>query len=314
LHHLRQQLAIVALTCSCATLGERPNSQTGGAVAEVGASISRNDVPIVLLHGMAGFDQVGGYEYFYKVPEALAADGRRVFATEVDPFNTVAHRAEQLSPQLDDILAKTGATQVDIIAHSQGGLDARYLVSQLGYGDRVRTIVTIATPNHGTLIADATLGWVPDMPTEASAAFNLMDWLGAHATGTDVDLQAQVWGMSRRYVEGTFNPSTHDDPRVRYYSYAGSTQASPFVDRDTTDIVNPGLLAGYLVLKTLEGDNDGLVSVASASWGSFLGVLPADHMDEVGQPFGATSRSFDHIAFYRALARFLAGQGPAPTY
>jgi triacylglycerol lipase len=263
---------------------------------------------------MAGFGEVHGYEYFYKVPDALTADGRRVFATEADPFNTVAHRAEQLWPQIDDILTKTGAPQVDIIAHSQGGLDARYLITQLGYGDRVRTLVTIAAPHHGTLIADATLGWVPNMPAEAAAAFNLVDWLGAHATGTDVDLQAQVWGMSRRYVEGTFNPSTPDDQRVRYYSYAGSTQASPFVDRDTTDIVNPGLLAGYLVLKSLEGDNDGLVSVKSAPWGSFLGVLPADHFDQVGQPFGAASRSFDYLAFYRALARFLAGQGPAPTH
>ena len=308
-------IALLLSACSCALLEDTLASLAGGPgngydISEVRPA--KDAVPLVMMHGMAGFDDIVGIEYFYRVPEALAADGRLVFVTQVDPFNTVAHRAEQAATQIDDILAKTGAPEIDIIAHSQGGLDARYLVSTLGYGNRVRTLVTIATPHHGTLVADAALGWVPSLPAGAELAFAFVNWIGNRTTGTDVDLQAQVWGLTRRYVEGTFNPANPDDPRVRYYSYAGATQASPFVDRDTVDVVAPDLLASYLVLRSLEGDNDGLVSVHSAEWGSLLGVLPADHFEEVGQPFGVTGRSFDHVAFYRSLARFLAGQGPAP--
>ena len=309
-------MMLSALTTNCAAqkgpagLQCSPSSRSLGTVSR---QLTADDVPIVFMHGMAGFDQVAGYDYFYGVLEALAADCRRAFATRVDPLNTVVRRAEQVSAQIDDILAKTGASQVDIIAHSQGGLDARYLITHLGYGDRIRTLVTIATPHHGTLVADAALGWVSDRSAGAQATFDLIDWLGSHATGTDVDVQGQVWGLTRRYVEGTFNPTTLDDPRVRYYSYAGLTQASPFVDHDNVDIVNPSLLPAYVILTRLEGENDGLVSVASAKWGSFLGVLPADHMDEIGLPFGVTGGPFDHIAFYRALARFLDNKGPAPT-
>ena len=32
--------------------------------------------------------------------------------------------------------------------------------------------------------------------------------------------------------------------------------------------------------------NDGLVTVTSATWGTFLGCIPADHLDEVGQLLG----------------------------
>ncbi|MBI5509280.1 MAG: triacylglycerol lipase [Deltaproteobacteria bacterium] len=308
-------VGVVLAASGCAALEEMwasiagPPPQ-GDAQREVTDSERR--APILLLHGMAGFDAVIGVEYFYKVPEALTTDGHAVVAAVVDPFNSVARRAEQVATQLDKVLLATGARGAHLIAHSQGGLDARYLISTLGYGDRVLSLTTIATPHHGTLIADAALGWVPNLPAEADYAFALIDKLGHGVTGTDVDLQAQLWGLTRRYVEGTFNPQNPDDPRVRYYSYAGVTQAWPFVDRETVDIVNPGLLASYLTLKALEGENDGMVSVKSARWGAFLGVLAADHMDEVGQPMGATSKAFDHLAFYRALSRFVTGEGPAP--
>lgn len=56
-----------------------------------------------------------------------------------------------------------------------------------------------------------------------------------------------------------------------------------------------------------EGVNDGLCSVASARWGLVLGVLNADHLDEIGQVLGVTE--FDYLDFYLNHARFLKING-----
>ncbi len=268
--------------------------------------------PIVLMHGMAGFADVGGFTYYYGVADELTDAGFRVYATEVDPFNVVEARAAQVAAQLDAILADSGAAQVHLIAHSQGGLDARWLIAQLGYGDRVASLTTISTPHHGSRMTDAVLGLVPGFATAATAA--VMDLFLAWGTGTDADIEAQVRGMAHSTIENEFNPVTPDDPRVAYYSYAGVTQPWPWVDASTTDIVNPVFLSSYWVTEALEGANDGLVSVESARWGDFLGTLPADHGDEIGMVPYLPQPAFDHLAFYRDLASFLYGRGPAPSY
>ena len=43
---------------------------------------------------------------------------------------------------------------VNLIAHSMGGLDARYLISRLGMADQVRSLTTISTPHRGSFMAD----------------------------------------------------------------------------------------------------------------------------------------------------------------
>ena len=56
--------------------------------------------------------------------------------------------------------------------------------------------------------------------------------------------------------------------------------------------------------------NDGLVTVASAKWGTFLGCVPADHLSEVCQIGGQSSgSSFDCLTMYRDLANWLVARG-----
>jgi triacylglycerol lipase len=58
--------------------------------------------------------------------------------------------AQQLSQKVDEILAATGATQVDIITHSMGALSARYYIKNLGGQAKVDEFVSLGGPNHGT--------------------------------------------------------------------------------------------------------------------------------------------------------------------
>ncbi len=256
--------------------------------------------PLVLMHGMAGFDQLGALDYFYGVPEALAEDGFDVFVADVDPIQSIDVRAQQAAATIDQALAESDAPKVHLIAHSQGGLDARHLISAHGYGDRVASLTTVSTPHRGTRIADLALGLAPDAALSAADALAALALAGVSAE--EADLSGQLEDLSTAHAM-SFNTAHPDDPHVAYYSAAGRTWLLP--DDETQDQVDPALAASYLIELALEGPNDGLVAVESAAWGTFLGELPADHADEVGWWPGTPQPAFDHIAWYRALAAFL---------
>lgn len=62
----------------------------------------------------------------------------------------VAQSAHQLADYVDQVLAATGASQVDIVGHSQGGMMPRYYLKFLGGAAKVHTLVGLAPSNHGT--------------------------------------------------------------------------------------------------------------------------------------------------------------------
>ena len=112
--------------------------------------------PILLVHGLLGYGEVRvlGLRlacYFRGIPELLSKGGNRVLVTRVSPTGGVADRAAQLQAFLDRELS---GEAVHIIAHSMGGLDARYLISRLGMSRRVLSLTTIGTPHRGTAFAD----------------------------------------------------------------------------------------------------------------------------------------------------------------
>ena len=95
--------------------------------------------------------------YFYKVAGHLAEEGETlVFTPAVDPFNNSMVRGEMLIAHVERILAETGHAKVNLIGHSQGGLDARVVAHERP--DLVAAVLTVATPHQGTPIADDVLG------------------------------------------------------------------------------------------------------------------------------------------------------------
>lgn len=270
----------------------------------------RQKAPIVLMHGMAGFESIGPAEYFYGVADALRDDGYTVLVTVVDPFQSVEIRAAQAKEQIDAFMQENGVVRVHLIGHSQGGLDARFAVSSLGLGDRVATVTTIATPHRGIELVDVSTGVLGG---DAGAALIALSsaFLGT-TTGTQADLAAQLKEIGHGYCHDVFNPENPDDARVEYYSVSGVTQPWLTVDLTSTDIVDPLMLPAYWMNVALESENDGLVPLESAKWGEFLGTVPADHLDEMGWFPEIPQPAFDHLAFYRKLGAFVNGDGPAP--
>ncbi len=260
--------------------------------------------PIVLVHGWTGWDEISSYTYFYQVADYLTQHGFAVYTASLDPYNSTEVRSVQLASQIDEFLSKARTSHVNIIAHSQGGLDSRRLISSLGYSDRVSALVTISTPHRGTPLMDVAMGVLPGFSVDALGWF--LDFLGARLTGSESNAVASFECMTTSYVMDEFNPENPDSPDVAYISYAGKTCPFGFTCGDVCDVE---IGWSYAILRVLSGDNDGIVPVSSAKWGDFRGTIPADHFDEVGQLAGVTGPNFDHKKFYLKLARDLAAEG-----
>lgn len=336
-------LVVAAAACGGSGASEQPPVEAGVDVVDVdtapppqeaapeASNPSGAPYPIVLAHGMGGFGTLKGLDitYFNGIKDDLEKAGEsQIFVTLVSPYETSEVRAQQLATQIDAILSKTGKTKVNLIGHSQGGMDARILASPggLGYGDRLASVTTVATPNHGSRIADIVLKIVPSDATTFTQLINAIAQLlerAVYEVQSDAKLHAQLEQISEHYMETSFNVKYVDDPRVNYYSYAGRTDGldgRPDCDTglypdDPTKLDDAQIFIKPMSLYLQAGlkkPNDGLVTVQSARWGTFMQCVPADHMSEVGQInlSGPDPRSgFDHLQFWRSIVSRVRGYG-----
>jgi triacylglycerol lipase len=289
--------------------------------------------PIVLSHGFFGFNDFAGagfIDYFWNVADHLEAQGELlVFTPAVDPFNDSITRGEQLLAHVEEITASTGYPKVNIIGHSQGGIDARVVASLRP--DLVASVTTVATPHGGTRIADIVLGLAGD-PNAGAIVDALVQLIGAplwDEVGEETSVMKSLEQLSEAGMSA-FNATVLDQPGVRYYSVTGRTalhlggsdcvaDSAPDFIADfagTRDPVDPLLSVTQAALAGLNPfdlvPNDGLVVVHSAKWGTFLGCVPADHLDEIGHLFGTSPgllNDWKYLAFYADLVAFVRDEG-----
>jgi triacylglycerol lipase len=239
--------------------------------------------PIMLAHGYFGFDRIGvpqiGREYFCGVRQRLESLGHAVHVARVSPAAGIGRRAAQLARQIEQV----GAPRLNIIAHSMGGLDARYAIARLGLAERVASLTTIGTPHYGTPLADLMFpfgNW--------RTLRGLLDSLGANVDG--------LYDVSTARMQH-FNRTVLNSPRVVYSSVVGA------VGPDVSSL-NALLALGHGYLLRKAGRNDGIVPAASQLWGEPIGEVEADHWAQIGW-FGR----FDVQGFYARLALQLAERG-----
>lgn len=273
--------------------------------------------PIILHHGFAGFRDLGPLNYFYNVAADLRSRGETVYESVVSPFDDSSVRAPQLAAYVDQALRETRRGRVILVAHSQGGLDARYLISRLGYADRVALLVTVSTPHRGTRVADLFDASIPVVSDVLLNALATLLGVSYNEARSNAHLRASLVALSQANAQA-FNNATPDDPRVTYWSWAGRSNlrtgdaqcAGGHFPNDPSHVDATNVLLAPFALYQEQGDpamhvNDGMVEVQSARWGLFQGCIPADHFDEVGQiaQRGPTAAGFDHLAFYRGIAQ-----------
>jgi triacylglycerol lipase len=274
--------------------------------------------PVVLIHGIAMNDiNVLGVDYFYGIQNELEDEGYTVFVTTQDCFNSTESRAREVFQQLLSIKAiHPEYTKFNIIAHSQGALDARYLTSNLSTtingklvkgSDLVASITSISGVHRGSPIADLVLGILPSgVPRDVVAGVVNIFWKLFFRNET-ANSEAAVRSLATSYMVNTFNPNVKDVPGIYYQSYAGRIKTIT-----ATFLVTAPLNA---FIKSVDGANDCMVSVNSAKWGNFRGDITGawwcggvDHFMEIGHLFGVTP-GFNAPDFYVSIAKDLQNRG-----
>lgn len=263
--------------------------------------------PVVLHHGLFGFRKILFLEYFHQVPDYLREAGYEVFVTRVYPLGNIERRSRELAEQIDEILRITGSEKVNIIGHSMGGLDARYLVSSLGFEDKVASVSMIGTPNQGSYFADVAAGIIGGVSSAKNWMLNLIG-LDSDEDGIIEQAMDAVYNCSEDFIQNHFNLTIRNSDSVYYQSWAGTASVTGI---GTGDILSPVFLIPFSVVSLKDGENDGLVSVRSAKWGHYRGPIPADHLDQIGFVLTESTgfSNFRHKRFYQLVASGLSRKG-----
>jgi triacylglycerol lipase len=214
---------------------------------------------LVFASGVLVPQRIANLDYFKDLAAHYPAE-TTLFAP-VSPLGTVQLRAQELAKA---IAKKFPTGEVHIVAHSMGGLDARCLLAQnlqgLAAENRVVSLSTISTPHHGSPVANLLLG------EPAGLEFPFQNFLAQFAA-------ANVHALMDLSTTGAPGFKENDPVRgVRYFAYAGNGLGSTL------------LYATRVYIDTIEGHNDGMVSVTSATWPDKLAEDPwnADHFAEIG--------------------------------
>jgi len=263
-------------------------------------AIIATEQPVVLLHGFGIGASIRREGHLHEQALHLRSRGVRAVAPNVSPYNTVRARTQTWDERLRHVLDETKTDQLSLIAHSMGGLDARYLISEMGWHEKVDVLVTVATPHRGSPVASLLLDqpepvrdWMADMA----------DWLGTHILKDgSSNMRQALYELTPSHVENTFNEQVPNHPDVQYWSYgcqAGKGSSIP---------VTPIFRYFNRYLYEREGVNDGIVSVRSSRWGTDLGTVEADHAQQVGLS-SRLSAPFNANEFYASIAQRLADEG-----
>ncbi len=131
-------------------------------------SVGKDNPPVLVLHGYLGTRGA-----MYMVERRLLRDGFQVFSFPLGVVNTADIRksAKRVQQRVGEILERSGAKELDIVAHSMGGLISLYYIKELGGADYVRRLVTLGTPWSGTWTA---LGGIVTIGLVAPSTWQLL--------------------------------------------------------------------------------------------------------------------------------------------
>lgn len=230
----------------------------------VDSELCKTRYPLVMVHGI-GFRDLRYFNYWGRIPRELMRNGATIYYGNQEALGTIVYNAEDIKNRIMQVLKETGAKKVNIIAHSKGGLDARYAISKLQMGPYVASLTTMNTPHRGCRFVDYACQLPEGLYRMVASCF---DRTFRKFGDRNPDFYTATHQFSTKESE-RFNEQVLDDQQVYYQSYT-SKMKYPW-----SHLL---LSIPYCIIKPLEGENDGLVSVDSAKWGEFQGVFSNVHM------------------------------------
>jgi len=229
---------------------------------------------VVLVHGLFGSRRLLWLEYFKDVRQCYEAMGLRVIVPGLPWAGSLEKRARSLADQL-----KNEKGPLHILAHSMGGLDARFWINHLGGAEKVASLTTLVTPHRGSPAAD--------LVCNSFSPFRIFNGVQSLTTENIRDFNART-------------------PNLAHIIYRSYTAARPLHEL-------PWIVRRYgRHIQQMEGENDAQVSVASGTWGTHIATLPCDHYETIFlnfwfNPFRARI-NYDPMPVYRQIAEWILTQ------
>ncbi|WP_439861499.1 esterase/lipase family protein [Pseudomonas sp. MBLB4136] len=292
-----------------------------GAV-EAQANYTQTKYPIVLVHGVTGFDTIGGLvNYFHTIPWNLERDGAKVYVASVAALNDSEQRGAELARQIVPWATANGG-KVNLMGHSQGSPTSRVAASLRP--DLVASVTSINGVNKGSKVADVIRGVIPAngliegganaIAVALGSVINLLSGssnpqngvaaLGTLTTpGTAALNSRHPWGVNNAsYCAKSTEVHNVRGNNIRYFSWTGNTSYT-----NVLDVVDPFLAITGLVFGSEK--NDGLVGVCSTYLGQVLGdSYSMNHVDAINHLFGIRGWT-EPVSLYRQHANRLKNKG-----
>ncbi|MET9263466.1 alpha/beta fold hydrolase [Amycolatopsis sp. NPDC004079] len=159
---MRLRIVLAAAALLTAAFAVPATAATAGGVNDPACRPSAaHPRPVVFLHGLGATS----YEDLNYLQDHVAAKGYCTFSRTygaypqfpvVGGLRPIADSATEIKQFIGEVLAETGAAQVDLVGHSEGGFQSLYVPKTQGIADRIGSVVSIAPPAHGTTFAGLT--------------------------------------------------------------------------------------------------------------------------------------------------------------
>lgn len=239
--------------------------------------------PILLVHGVF-FRDFKYFNYWGRIPEQLEQNGAQLYYGNHESAAPVEVSARELTARIKQIVKETGCEKVNIIAHSKGGLDCRYAISQCGAAPYVASLTTINTPHRGCEFADYLLHKIPTESQQKVAGMynSALRKLGDQKPdfiASVSDLTACRCAELNSVID---EENTHENEGENECGSENRTGRANFegiycqsIGSKLNHAVNGKfpLNFTYSLVKHFDGFNDGLVSEKSFAWGEKYELL-----------------------------------------
>ncbi len=289
---------------------------------QVKSDYAKTKYPLLMVHGWLGWSRIGNdtfnIDYWYQILPDMARNGATVFAAQLSPAHRTEFRGEQLIAQVEEVIAITGKSKVNLIGHSHGGPTVRYVAATKP--EYVASITGVAGTFRGSKVADdiqnnrlsrtafnilgdymvaPLITWVqqqPDMPVDFDASMASL----TETASADFNRRFPTTALAANCSSS----GAKVDRGIHYYSWTGVAQATNLLDIDTVLMQLGPLSYGNL-------DNDGMVARCSTHIGHVIrDNYRLNHTDLANMMFGLTGLfAPDPVALYRQHANRLKLQG-----
>ena len=264
--------------------------------------ICKTKYPLLLVHGVF-FRDYKYFQYWGRIPDELTKNGAVIYYGNHQSASSVKNSSQELYERIKCIIKETGCEKVNIIGHSKGGLDSKYLLTYPDIEKYVASITTINTPHYGCLFTDYIFSKMSKETLESIARkYN--------------DVLLKMGDKNPDFIAATRDLTTDTCKELNKEIHLNPNIFCQSIGSKLNKVITGAFPLNYtsLFVKRFDGNNDGLVGENSFSWGNKYTFL--DSKDRRGISHGdvidltrENLTNFDVREFYVGLVKELKNIG-----